>query len=123
MFQFFFMFFQHENLNIIFKRKFPKLRTLTSNKKPTIFLGEYIFPKRFFQFVLTPEPFPTRKHAKIKKYFLQNAIFHFLLFFPPFFNSTQSGFGCYKNEFKHCTPPIMVWLASSTPTVSINSDT
>ena len=56
---------------------------------------------------------------KKKKLFLQNAIFHFLLFFSPFLSSTQSEFGRYKREFKRCTPPIMVWLASSTPIVPI----
>ena len=42
-----------------------------------------LFSIRFFQSVWTPEPFQTREHAKIKKYFLQNAIFHFWPFFAP----------------------------------------
>ena len=31
----------------------------------------------------------------------------------------KSEFRCYKNEFEHCTPPIMVSLASSTLSVPI----
>ena len=92
-------------------RKFPKFRTifLTSTPSPHDFSDPY-WP---------PEQCPTREYAKIKKCFLQNAIFHFLLFFSPFLNSTQSEFGRYKDEFKHCTPPVMVSLASSTLSVPI----
>ena len=32
-------------------------------------------------------------------------------------NSMQSEFACYKNEFKHFLPPIMISLAPTTPTV------
>ena len=47
---------------------------------------------------------------------------YFFIFSPLFslrFISTQSDFGANKRAFKHCTPPIMVSLASSTPIVPI----
>ena len=99
--------------------KFPKLRTLPGDENSKNFFGKRTFPTRFFDPYWPSELCPTREHAKIKKFFLQNAIFHFLLFFPPFFNSTQSEFGRYKREFKHCTPSIKVSLASSISTVPI----
>ena len=37
----------------------------------------------------------------------------------PFFHLTQSEFESYKNEFQHCTPLIIVSLASFSPTVPI----
>ena len=70
--------------------KFPKLRTLTGVEKSKKNFGEHTFPTQFFRSVLTARTF------------LQNAIFNFLNFFHFFLNSTQSEFGCYKNE-KHCT--------------------
>ena len=65
-------------------RKFPKLRTLIGNKQSKKFFWRGN-PIQFFQLILTPELFPTRKHAKIKKFNLQNAIFHFLPYFSHFF--------------------------------------
>ena len=100
-------------------RKFPKFRTLTGNKKSKKFFGEHTFPTRFFRSVLTPRIMSNSWTRKKKIVIFAKRNFSFLLFFPPFFNSTQSEFGHYKNEFKHCTPSIMVSLASSTPTVPI----
>ena len=83
-------------------------------------VGEHTFPIRFFQSVYwPPKLFPTHEHAKIKNYFLQNAIFYFLPFFSLCLKSTQSEFGCYKNALNHCTLPTMVSLASFTSIVLI----
>ena len=50
-----------------------------------------------------------------KKYiFFLRALFHFFTFFSLRFISTQSDFGANKRALKHCTPPIIVSLASST---------
>ena len=79
--------------------KFPKLRTLTGDKKSKQFFGEHIFTTPFFGSVLTLKTMSntwTRKNVKV--FFLPYAIFYFLLFFVQILNSTQSEFGCYKRE-------------------------
>ena len=68
---------------------------------------------------LTPYQGHTSAHWYLDYDFFAKRNFSFFALFSPFFNSTQFEFGCYKREFKHCTPPIMVWLALSTPKVSI----
>ena len=49
-------------------------------------------------------------------FFFARAFFHFFTLFFLWFISTQSDFGANKRAFKHCTPLIMVPLASSTLT-------
>ena len=106
-------------LLLSYMTKFQKLRTLTGSQNSKHFFGEHTFSTRFFRSILTPRTMSNSWTRENKKVFLQNAVFHFLLFFSPFSNSTQSEFGCYIREFMHCTPPIMVSLAYSTLTVPI----
>ena len=49
-----------------------------------------------------------------KYIFFLRVFFHFFTLFSLRFISTQSDFGANKRAFKHCTPPIMVSLASYT---------
>ena len=89
-------------------------RTLTGNKKSKKFFGEHteifsirINPQNYFQLV---------NMVKNKRVFFAKRNFSF---FALFSNSTQSEFGCDKNESKHYTPPIMVLLGFFAPTVPI----
>ena len=95
--------------------KFPKLRTLTGDENSKNFFSEHNFLMRFFRFILTL----TREHAKMNKFFSKMQFFILCTFFPQFLNSTQSEFGRYKKEFKHCKPSIIILLASFTLTVPI----
>ena len=83
------------------------------------FFGEHTFPTRFFRSVLTPRTISNLWTRNNKNVFSQNPIFYILFFLLPFLNSTQFEFGRLQNEFKCCTPLIMVSLASSTLTVPI----
>ena len=55
-------------------------------------------------------------YFEIYIYIFLREIFHLFTFFPLRFISTQSDFGANKRACKHCTPLIMVSLASSTAT-------
>ena len=79
----------------------------------------YLVPKSQKNFLMNPRTMFKLWTCKNKKIFLAKCNFSFFALFLPFLNSTQSEFGRYKIEFKHCTPPIMVSLASSTLTVPI----
>ena len=50
-------------------------------------------------------------------YFCLHAFFHFFTLFSLRFILSQSDFGANKRAFKHCKPPIIVSLGSSTFTV------
>ena len=84
-----------------------------------IIFGKHTFPTRFFWSVLTSRTMPNSWTRKNKIVFFFEIFSFFASFYTFFFSSTQSQFGCYKRELKHCTPPIMVSLSTSTPTVTI----
>ena len=81
--------------------------------------GEHTYPIRFFQPALTLRNNPNSWTRLNKKVFFAKRNFSFFALFCPFLNSTQSEFGGYENEFKHCTPSIVVSLAFPILTVPI----
>ena len=70
-------------------------------------------PNTFFSYPYwPPNQFPTRKHAKMKNFFLQNAIFHFLLFFILFeLDSVSSEFRTQlRNTLGYClATSVLCW--------------
>ena len=106
--------YNHQNLliksNSILKHimtKFPKLRTLTGNKKSKKLLGQHNYPKQFSQPISTPRTVSNSWTRKKRKFFFAKQNFSF---FALFLNSMQ---------FKHFTPSIMVSLSFSTLTIPI----
>ena len=100
------------------RRNFQNCSPLLVPKSKKKFLASTPSPHDFFDLYWPPELCPTRENAKIKSFFAKRN-FSFFALFSPFSNSTQSEFGRYKNEFKHCPPLTMVSLASAILTVPI----
>ena len=68
----------------IFSSGISKIFLSVVTKSQRNFLASTPSPHNFSDPYWPPELCRTREHTKIKKFFLQNAIFHFLLFFPFF---------------------------------------